>query len=240
MQDKAFATVLATILALLAPCSAAAQQAPEDADAVALSARIDGPPAPIAPAVINRDDGGNATVRAIRLTAPIELDGRLDEAIYQEVLPISGFIQVLPGDGDPATEKTEAWITFDDNSIYVGARMWDSAPESEWVANEMRRDIGALRNNDNFGVAFDTYYDRRNGVFFYINPVGGHSEFQYTNEGNPNRDWNPIWEVRTGRFEGGWTIEMQVPFKSLRYRSGSEQIWGLQMRRVDGRTSGTT
>jgi hypothetical protein len=70
MKDKAFATVLATILALWAPCSAAAQQAPEDADAVALSARIDGPPAPIAPAVINRDDGGNATVRAIRLTAP--------------------------------------------------------------------------------------------------------------------------------------------------------------------------
>lgn len=226
IRNQAFAT----LFALLAPCSVVAQQAREDADA--LSARIDGPPAPIAPAVINRDDSGNATVRAIRLTAPIELDGRLDEAIYQEVLPISGFIQVLPGDGDPATEKTEAWITFDENSIYVGARMWDSAPESEWVANEMRRDIGQLRNNDNFGVAFDTYYDRRNGVFFYINPVGGHSEFQYTNEGNPNRDWNPIWEVRTGRFEGGWTIEMQVPFKSLRYRSGSEQIWGLQMRRA--------
>ena len=110
--------------------------------------------------------------------------------------------------------------------------MWDSAPESEWVANELRRDIQQLSNNDNFGVAFDTFYDRRNGVFFYINPVGGHSEFQYTNEGNPDRDWNPIWEVRTGRFEGGWTLEMQVPFKSLRYRSGGGQVWGLQMRRT--------
>ena len=229
MRDQSFATAFATLLALFAPCSMAAQQAPEDA---ALTALIDGPPAPIAPAVINRDDLGNATVRAIRVTAPIEVDGRLDEALYRDELPISGFIQVLPGDGDPATEKTEAWVAFDENNIYVGAKMWDSAPESEWVANEMRRDIRQLSNNDNFGVAFDTFYDRRNGVFFYINPVGGHSEFQYTNEGNPNRDWNPIWEVRTGRFEGGWTLEMQVPFKSLRYRPGRRQIWGLQMRRA--------
>ena len=232
MRDQTFATVFATLLALFLPCSIAAQQGREDAEALALSALIDGPPAPIAPAVINRDDLGNATVRAIRLTAPIELDGRLDEAIYRDVSPISGFMQVLPGDGDPATEKTEAWITFDESNIYVGARMWDSAPESDWVANELRRDIGQLMNNDNFGVAFDTFYDRRNGVFFYVNPVGGHSDIQYVNEGNPNRDWNPIWEVRTDRFEGGWTVEMQVPFKSLRYRSGREQIWGLQMRRT--------
>ena len=232
MRDQTFATAFTTLLTLLAPCSMAAQQARENTDALALSARIDGPPAPIAPAVINRDDRGNATVRAVRLAAPIEVDGRLDEAIYREELPISGFMQVMPGDGDPATEKTEAWITFDENNIYVGARMWDSAPESEWVANELRRDIQLLSNNDNFGVAFDTYYDRRNGVFFYINPVGGHSEFQYTNEGNPNRDWNPIWEVRTGRFEGGWTVEMRVPFKSLRYRPGRGQVWGVQMRRA--------
>ena len=232
MRDQTFATVFATLLALSAPSNLSAQQAREDAEVAALSALIDGPPAPVAPAVINRDESGNATVRAIRLTAPIELDGRLDEAIYREEMPISGFMQVLPGDGDPATEKTEAWVTFDENNIYVGARVWDSAPESDWVANELRRDIGQLMNNDNFGVAFDTYYDRRNGVFFYVNPVGGHSDIQYVNEGNPNRDWNPIWEVRTDRFEGGWTVEMQVPFKSLRYRPGREQVWGLQMRRT--------
>ena len=98
-----------------------AQQAPEDAEAAALSALIDGPPAPAAPAVINRDENGNATVRAIRVASPIVVDGRLDEAIYREELSISGFMQVLPGDGDPATEKTEAWIAFDENNIYVGA-----------------------------------------------------------------------------------------------------------------------
>ena len=117
-------------------------------------------------------------------------------------------------------------------NIYVSARVWDSAPESEWVANELRRDTQQLRQNDTFGVMFDTFYDRRNGVMFYTNPLGALAEFGITNEGNPNSDWNPVWDVRTGRFEGGWTVEMRIPFKSLRYRPGSEQVWGLQLRRA--------
>ncbi len=194
--------------------------------------RVDGPPPPTAPEVISRDDRGNATVRAVRLIEPIQLDGELDEPFYQATSSISGFIQSVPNEGAAATERTEAWIAFDDNNVYVSARVWDSAAESEWVANEMRRDGNQLRQNDTFGVMFDTYYDRRNGVAFYTNPLGALAEFAMTNEGNPNPDWNPVWDVRTGRFDGGWTVEMRIPFKSLRYRPGSEQVWGLQMRRA--------
>ncbi len=194
--------------------------------------RIDGPPAPVAPAVINRDDQGNATVRAIRLTEPLRLDGQLDEAVYRDVPAIGGFLQSLPGDGDPATENTEAWITFDADNVYISGRLWDSAPPSEWVANEMRRDTQQLRNNDTFSVAFDTYYDRRNSFFFYTNPLGARADNQVANDGAFNADWNPIWDVRTARFEGGWSVEMQIPFKSLRYRPGREQIWGVQLRRA--------
>jgi len=146
--------------------------------------------------------------------------------------PITDFVQSLPNEGAPATERTEVWIGFDDNAVYVSARVWDSAPESEWVANEMRRDTNQLRQNDTFGVAFDTFYDRRNAVMFYTNPLGAMADFAMTNEGNPNMDWNPIWDVRTGRFDGGWTVEMEIPFKSLRYRPGTEQIWGVQLRRT--------
>lgn len=194
--------------------------------------RIDGPPPPVAPAVVNRDASGNATVRAVRLSAPIELDGVLDEAFYTDTPAITDFVQAVPDNGAPPTERTESWIGFDDTDIYVSARNWDSAPESEWVANEMRRDTNQLRNNDSFGVMFDTFYDRRNGVMFYTNPLGALAEFAISNEGNPNTDWNPIWDVRVGRFEGGWTVEMRIPFKSLRYRPGREQIWGLQLRRA--------
>ncbi len=192
---------------------------------------IDGPPPPLPPDVIRRDDQGNATIRAVELPEGIRLDGQLDENVYFTVPAITGFIQQSPDEGAPATEETKAWILFDADNIYVAARVWDSAPPSQWVANEMRRDTRQLRQNDTFAVILDTFYDRRNGVAFYTNPLGALADFQITNEGNPNSDWNPIWDVRTGRFDGGWTVEMEIPFKSLRYRPGPAQVWGVQLRR---------
>ena len=192
---------------------------------------IDGPAPPVAPAVINRDAEGRATIRATRLTEAITLDGQLDESVYETVPAISDFIQQAPDEGAPATEKTEAWILFDEENLYVGGRIWDSAPPSEWIANEMRRDSFQLFQNETFWVGLDTFYDRRNGVVFFVNPLGGFTDFAFTNEGNPNLDWNPVWDVRTGRFEGGWTVEMEIPFRSLRYRSGTDQVWGLQLQR---------
>ena len=192
---------------------------------------IDGPPAPVAPAMITRD-GGQATMRAIRLLAGIEVDGRLDEPVYDAVAPVSDFIQQLPDEGALATERTDAWVMFDDENFYVAGRCWDSAPPSEWVATEMRRDAFNMLNNDLFGFLIDTFYDRRNALLFYANPLGGFVDQALTNEGNPNRDWNPVWDVKTGRFDGGWTIEMVVPFKSLRYRPARDQVWGIQLRRT--------
>ncbi len=190
-----------------------------------------GPAWPHPPEVVVREEPGRVTVRAIRLTEGLSLDGLLDEPLYDCVRAISDFIQLMPDEGAPATERTEAWIAFDAESIFVSARVWDSAPPSDWVANEMRRDTTQLRDNDGFWVVFDTFYDRRNGVSFYTNPLGALGDFEISNEGNPNSDWNPVWDVRTGRFDGGWTVEMEVPFKSLRYRPGAQQVWGVQLRR---------
>ncbi len=192
---------------------------------------IDGPPAPVAPDVITRE-GGQATMRAIRLLAGIDVDGRLDEPVYDVVAPVSDFIQQLPDEGALATERTDAWVMFDDENFYVAGRCWDSAPPSEWVATEMRRDAFNMLNNDLFGFLIDTFYDRRNALLFYANPLGGFVDQALTNEGNPNRDWNPVWDVKTDRFDGGWTIEMVVPFKSLRYRPARDQVWGIQLRRT--------
>lgn len=192
---------------------------------------IDGPPPPIPPSVITRD-GGQATMRAIRLTEPLEIDGRLDESVYDTVEPVSDFIQQLPNEGALSTERTDAWVMYDDENFYVSGRCWDSAPPSEWTATEMRRDAFNLLNNDLFGFLIDTFYDRRNALLFYANPVGGFVDQAITNEGNPNRDWNPVWDVQTDRFDGGWTIEMVVPFKSLRYRPTKDQVWGIQLRRT--------
>ncbi len=192
---------------------------------------IQGPPPPVPPAVIRRDAAGRATVRAVELARPLVVDGRLDEAVYAEVAPFSGFIQQLPDEGAPASERTEAWVFYDGEHVYVAARMWESVPESQWIANTLQRDSSQILDNDRFQVAFDTFYDRRNGVAFQVTPIGGFFDYEISDEGSPNRDWNAVWDVEVGRFDGGWTTELRIPFKSLRYRPGGVQIWGLQMGR---------
>jgi hypothetical protein len=200
---------------------------------------IDGPPAPVAPAVVSRDDAGHATVRAIRLDGPLRVDGVLDEAVYESP-SISDFIQQVPKEGAPATERTESWVMFDREYIYVAARCWDTAPPERWVANELRRDTNQLRQNDMFGVIFDTFYDRRNGFLFYTNPLGARADQAVTDEGNLNIDWNPVWDVRTGRFDGGWTVEMAIPCQvrrdgqSDRRRDGQHRLRAGGSRRAAG------
>ena len=198
----------------------------------ALTGVVDRPAPPSPPAVIARDALGRATVRAVKLASGLRLDGVLDEPVFEVVPAIDDFIQQEPNEGAPASERTEAWVLFNAENVYVAARMWDSEPPSAWVANEMQRDTPQLRENDTFWVAFDTYNDRRNGIAFYTNPLGALGDFAITNEGNPNGDWNPVWDVRTGRFEGGWTVEMEIPFKSMRYRPGPAPVWGIQFRRM--------
>ena len=226
------AVLVLAALPLAMTARLAAAQEPQSSELAAPPAsEIDGPPAPVPPATITRDANGRATVRAIRIDAPLRLDGVLDEPIYARVEPFGDFIQQAPDEGAPASEATDTWILFDDQSIYVGARVYESVPESEWIANEMQRDSFQLINNDGFIVVFDTFYDRRNGFAFRVNPIGGFSDRQITDEGNPNPDWNPVWDVRTGRFDGGWTVEMEIPFKSLRFPRGRAQLWGIQVGR---------
>jgi hypothetical protein len=169
------------------------------------------------------------TVRAVRGT--IRVDGRLDDLLYGTTDAIESFVQQEPDEGKPATEKTEAWVFFDDDMIYVAARCWESRRERR-VANEMRRDTNQLRQNDTFAVLFDTFHDRRNGYLFTANAIGGMGDSQITDEGPPNVDWNTVWTFETAEFDEGWTVEMAIPFKSLRYQSGREQTWGINLRRV--------
>ena len=187
---------------------------------------------PVPPAQIARDPSGRTTVRASRVTSPMRIDGALDEEIYASLLPITDFIQNDPQEGAPSTEKTELWIMFDRDNVYVTARCWDSHPE-RIIANEMRRDsTNIVQSNDGFGFAFDTFHDGRNSVGFEVSAAGGRLEGQITNERQVNLDWNPVWNVTVARFAQGWTMEAAVPFKSLRYRAGREQVWGFNARRV--------
>jgi hypothetical protein len=100
------------------------------------------------------------------------------------------------------------------------------------VADEMRRDSSNIWQNESIGVAFDTYYDRRSSVNFILNAVGGRMDGQVTNEGTYSGDWNPVWDFAVRRNDAGWTGEMAIPWKSIRYQPQREQVWGLQLRRI--------
>ncbi len=194
---------------------------------------VPGAPAPpVPPATISRNESGGVTVRAVRLAAPLTIDGVLDEAHYRDVPPMSGFVQVEPRPGQPATEQTDVWVSFDGANLYLSARMHDS-DMAHLVATEMRRDSTTMfQGNDVVTFVFDPFYDRRNAVSFTVNPIGGRSDTQVTNERQFSQDWNPVWRVKTGRFDGGWTVEAMIPFKSLRYGSRPVTVWGFNVARI--------
>jgi hypothetical protein len=204
----------------------AAQQAPAG-PAAPIAA---GPAPPTLPDTISRDDQGRATVLAVRVNTPMRVDGKLDEAIYGGVHPASGFIQMEPQAGQPGSEKTEVWVFYDKDNVYVSFRVWESQPERR-IVNEMRRDSSNIRQGDSVEFSFDTFRDRRNAILFEANSLGGRTDLQSTNERQLNTDWNPVWSLVAGTFDGGWTIEAAVPFKSIRYAPGTEQDWGFQARR---------
>jgi hypothetical protein len=194
---------------------------------------FDGPPAPVEPAVIARDESGRVTVRAIRLSNPLTIDGRLNESIYAETPSMSDFIQSAPLEGQKATEITEVWVFYDEDNVYVSVRAHESDP-SRIVASEMRRDnTSVFAGSDAVGFILDTFYDRRNGALFTVNAVGGLADGQVTNESVYNANWNPIWDAQVTRIAEGWSFEAVVPFKSLRYQPGDEQVWGFNVRRVN-------
>ncbi len=189
---------------------------------------IQGPPAPTAPEVIARDAKGRITLRSMRTPSPLVFDGVLDEPFYRDVRSFGDFVQQEPNEGQPSTEKTEVWVFFDDDNLYIAARLWESE-RGHREATEMRRDAPTISANDHFAVAFDSFYDRRNGYGVYANSIGGLVDFSITNE-QPNNNWNGIWDARTVEFDEGWTVEFRLPFRSFRFREGGT-IWGLNMRR---------
>jgi hypothetical protein len=216
-------------LACFVPAAPASAQAPQADGPQAKPPTDDTIARPAGPLLVRGPDG-KVIVRATRIIEPMRIDGKLDEAVYGEIPPIADFIQQEPNEGAPATEKTEAWILFDDKNIYVMCRCWDSNPGAI-VANDMRRDSPNINSHDSFGVQLDPYHDGRGAFFFYMTPVGGVRDAAIV-DSRPNNDWNTVWESSASRFDQGWIAEIAIPFKSLRYGPGREQTWGIQVRRL--------
>ena len=191
--------------------------------------------APAAPSrqTPTQDASRRTEIRAVRLTEPLTLDGRLDEEAYARVAPLSHFVQQEPNEGQPATEDTDVWIFFDASRVYVSARLHVTRPE-RITANELRRDNVNIFRNDYFGITLDTMFDHRSALYVMTNALGAQRDALVTDETRSvNFDYNAIWDVKSQRFEGGWTTEFAIPFKSLRYPQRREQVWSVLIARAD-------
>ena len=168
-------------------------------------------------------------VRAIRCSSPIEIDGILAEPAWQHACGACDFTQRDPVENAEPTEKTEVKIVYDDEALYVGARMYDSAPDSI-IARLGRRD--AWLSSDNFIIFIDSYYDRRSGFYFSLNAAGTLSDGVMMNDDWDDDSWDGVWEGRANIDDQGWIAEMRIPFSQLRFQQKNEHVWGVNFKRV--------
>jgi hypothetical protein len=187
-------------------------------------------------------------VSAVRTLAPPVLDGDvLNDPAWQAAVPVTDFWQQQPQEGRPASERTEVRIVYTADTLYVGVVCYDRSPDGIIVA-DARRD-SPLDNTDSFQIIFDTYRDGMNGFVFGTNPAGIEYDGQVTNEGQGggglgggqrqqagsgggfNLNWDGAWTVRTRISEIGWTAEFAIPFRTLRFPGGTNQVWGINFQR---------
>jgi hypothetical protein len=173
--------------------------------------------------------GGVRSGAAARVDAGPTIDGVLDEGAWSGAAPLTGFVQYEPYEGTPASERTDVRILTDDEALYVGAWMFDQDPGGI-IVGERRRDTN-LGDSDAFLIVFDTYLDRQNGFAFGTNPGAIEYDGQVRGEGGANTSWDGSWTVATSQDEAGWYAEMRIPFSTLRYGAGEEQVWGVNITR---------
>jgi hypothetical protein len=166
------------------------------------------------------------TLAAARVTSPIVIDGRLDEADWQGAPVATDFLQRDPDEGQPATERTEVRILFDDEAIYVGARMFDCEPAA--IARHLtRRDDDGDEAADSFHVAFDAHHDRLTGAHFGVTAAGTQVDESLFNDSGSDDSWDAVWGSAVTVDGQGWTAELRIPLSQLRFSSGRDRTWGL-------------
>jgi len=165
-------------------------------------------------------------------TGKIDLDGLLNEPEWKMVSPAKDFIQRDPIEGAPSTEKTEVYVVYDNNNLYIGAMLFDSDPNGI-LAYQKRRDQ-SLRTDDRFMWILDTFLDGRTGYFFEVNPAGLMGDgliIGSESHWGTNKDWNGIWDARVVILPEGWSVEVVIPFRTLNFNPNLE-TWGINFQRT--------
>lgn len=183
--------------------------------------------------------GDRPTLQAERLSIAPTLDGNvLDDPAWRGLQPATGFRQIQPDEGAPASQRTEVFVGYTDDTLYVAVIAYDTDPGAI-VASDSRRDA-SLDDSDSFRMIIDGFKDRQNGLVFGTNPAGIQYDGQLVKESTGftsasgsgfNLNWDAPWEVAATTGLYGWSAEFQIPFRSLRYGGGDIQDWGINFQR---------
>ncbi len=183
--------------------------------------------------------GTRRSVQAQRTSDPPAIDGRLDDAVWRDAVLITDFIQTNPIEGAAPTERTEVWIAYDADHLYFAFHAHYTNP-NEMRANRVDRD--QTRRDDWIAVMFDTFLDQQRAYRFSVNPYGvqgdailqGGRRMRGPPGGGGDTSWDALFDTGGAIVADGWTAEMAIPFKSLRYpaRGDGEHRWGFQITRT--------
>lgn len=168
-------------------------------------------------------------VTALRTAEAIVLDGRLDEEGWKRAEPATDFLQKLPNNGAPASERTEARFLYDDDNLYIGVICFEAEPDKVLI-KDLREDFD-FGTTDLVQVMIDSLHDRRSGFTFVVNPGGARRDTQVSTNGATNQDWDGVWDAKVSRDTDRWYIEYAIPFKTLRFSPSPRQEWGLNITR---------
>ena len=174
-----------------------------------------------------KDKSTERKVTAQKLLGNVVIDGKLNEPVWSQPA-IDHFIQRNPDEGKPATEKTNVWVAYDDEAIYVAARLYDTNPK-EIDASLARRD--SWIDSDWFFFYLDPYHDKKTGYFFGVNAGGSIIDGTYYNDSWNDDSWDGIWQSKASVDDKGWTVEMKIPISQLRFNNIKNPTWGINFKR---------
>ena len=185
------------------------------------------------------DGLGSHVITAYRLEdipSP-KIDGRLDDPAWNAATPISGFIQLEPRRGEPATDDTVTYIAYDRHNLYVAFRCYDSEPDK--IVNRITR-RGGIYDSDFISFFIDPHHDHRTGYKFGTTPSGIQEDNYRYDDTQIDGSWYGIWWVESRIDERGWTAEFKIPFANFRFPETDQQVWGFDIERVNRRKSEIT
>src|SRR5829696_3775452 len=181
------------------------------------------------------------SITAVKTQQAPAIDGKLDDAVWQNSPLATDFIQSFPSFGVQAATKTVVHILYDDNAVYIGAHLFD---DPSLIRKQLTARDGEQRQDvDYFSVFFDTYNDHQNGFQFLVTTANVQSDTKlnanasYSFGDFGDRTWDAVWQSQVKMVNDGWIVEMRIPYISLRFAKKDVQTWGLQFLRFTRRTN---